>query len=885
MTAATALSAALEGRYAIEREIGSGGMATVYLARDLRHDRNVALKVLRPELGAVLGVERFLAEIRVTANLQHPHLLPLFDSGEAAGLLFYVMPFVAGESLRARLQREHQLSVDEAVRIATAVASALDYAHRNNVVHRDLKPENILLHEGEPVVSDFGIALAVSNAGGARVTQTGLSLGTPAYMSPEQASGDRVIDARSDVYSLGAVTYEMLIGEPPHTGINVQQVIARVLTEHPRGVREQRPTVPAHVDAAVHHALAKLPADRPTSAREFAEELKGTRPVTSGARHAATVALAVGPRPARGRAWLPWGIAAVAVAASLWSFARGRGAATEPPPLVRFSTAPPGGLRSEFADLALSPDGRRLLISDGPQGGRKVWLRSLGEDDIAELPALAGTQAHFFSPNGATIGYVAEGKLRIAPLSGGTGTVVASVGEGPYFDAPSWGSAGTIAYARADAPGIWAVSANGGTPRQVTRPDTLKGEDDDGPSFLPDGAHFLFTRRVRDSGQVMIAGLDGSVQSLGIAGQVPRYASEHLLWVTPDGAIMASEFDASARRVTGSPVTLLTMPVPTTARGPRRTSMAASLTGVLAFVEASTRRSQVVVVDRAGSMTTLVSTPRTYNGPVLAPDGKSVAVEVSDTDGNTDVWVFDAAGTSRRITRGGRNQSVAWSPRGTELAWAEAGSGDTPSRVMRQRIDGSEPPAQVFAANGIVRPLSFNSAGDSLRVVVIAPRTPPRLVSVSLADGGTRDYVSAQGERSASVSPDGRWLVYTATEEGRAEVFVRPSGAPSPVVRVSPAGGEQPRWAPDGRSVFYRDSASMVEVGLALDGAVTVTGRKAHFADSYERSGLSPFSVGAGGRIAMLRAEDPANHVDVLANLGSLIRQRAAAARRAAGGQ
>src|SRR3954470_18890268 len=223
------LNSALTGRYTIERELGEGGMATVYLAHDIKHRRKVALKVLKPELGAVLGVERFLSEIQVTANLQHPNLLPLFDSGEADGLLFYVMPFVDGESLRVRLDRERQLPISEVIRITAAVGSALDYAHRHGVIHRDLKPENILLHDGQPLVADFGIALAVSNAGGARVTQTGISLGTPQYMSPEQATGDRAIDARADVYALGAVTYEMLAGEPPHTGTSAQAIIARVL--------------------------------------------------------------------------------------------------------------------------------------------------------------------------------------------------------------------------------------------------------------------------------------------------------------------------------------------------------------------------------------------------------------------------------------------------------------------------------------------------------------------------------------------------------------------------------------------------------------------------------------------------------------------------------
>src|SRR5678815_2781486 len=212
------LVSALGDRYRIERELGKGGMATVYLAEDLRHGRKVAVKVLLPELAAVLGAERFLSEIHVTAALQHPHILPLFDSGQANGQLYYVMPYVEGESLRTRLAREKQLPIDEAIRITREVASALDYAHRRGVIHRDIKPENILLQDGTALVADFGIALAVSKAGGTRLTQTGLSLGTPHYMSPEQATGDHAVDGRSDIYSLGAALYEMLTGDPPFTG-------------------------------------------------------------------------------------------------------------------------------------------------------------------------------------------------------------------------------------------------------------------------------------------------------------------------------------------------------------------------------------------------------------------------------------------------------------------------------------------------------------------------------------------------------------------------------------------------------------------------------------------------------------------------------------------
>src|SRR3989441_1181596 len=273
MTDTARLTAALAGRYAIERELGAGGMATVYLARDLKHDRDVALKVLRPELAAVLGAERFLQEIHISARLDHPHILTLIDSGECDGFVWYVLPYVRGESLREKLTREKQLSLEEAVRIATQVASALDYAHRHGLIHRDIKPENILLHEGEAVVADFGIALAVREAGGPRLTESGLSLGTPQYMSPEQATGGRELDVRSDVYSLAAVVYEMLAGEPPHTGPTAQAVIAKLLTERPMRIRTVRDTVPEGIDTAVAKALAKVPADRFGGAAEFATAL------------------------------------------------------------------------------------------------------------------------------------------------------------------------------------------------------------------------------------------------------------------------------------------------------------------------------------------------------------------------------------------------------------------------------------------------------------------------------------------------------------------------------------------------------------------------------------------------------------------------------------
>jgi len=340
------LAEALESRYRLERELGQGGMATVYLAHDVRHERPVAIKVLRPDLAAVIGAERFLREIKVLATLQHPRIVGLIDSGEVHGTAYYVMPFVEGESLRDRLRRERQLPVADAIAIVSEVAGALDYAHRRGVIHRDIKPENILLHEGQAMLADFGIALAVKEAGGSRLTETGLSLGTPQYMSPEQAAGDHALDARTDVYSLGAVLYEMLAGEPPFSGPTAQAVIAKLMTERPTRLRVVREALPHAVDSAVARALAKVPADRQPSAGALAAALT-QEPATTQLPKAG---------PGRGRREaLAAGVVLLLAAggAALFLFAR-RPPATPPP--VRQQITFSG--RTDFP--VLSPDGAHV---------------------------------------------------------------------------------------------------------------------------------------------------------------------------------------------------------------------------------------------------------------------------------------------------------------------------------------------------------------------------------------------------------------------------------------------------------------------------------------------------------------------------------------------
>src|SRR5689334_740737 len=273
MTFQQRVASALKGEFYIERPLGSGAMAVVFLARDLKHDRWVALKVLRPELALAIGPDRFLREIRMAARLSHPGILPLYDSGQAAGLLYYTMPYVQGESLRQRLRRDRRLPVEEAIRIGAQVARALAYAHERGVVHRDIKPENILLEDGEPLVVDFGIGLALEESGSERLTHTGVVIGTPAYMSPEQGAGSTTLDHRTDIYSLGCVLFEMLAGEPPFDAPTVQATIVSQMVDPPPRLRKSRPVVPLGIEATVERALAKDPGDRFQSASELADAL------------------------------------------------------------------------------------------------------------------------------------------------------------------------------------------------------------------------------------------------------------------------------------------------------------------------------------------------------------------------------------------------------------------------------------------------------------------------------------------------------------------------------------------------------------------------------------------------------------------------------------
>jgi Tol biopolymer transport system component len=777
------LQNALSDRYHIERELGRGGMATVYLAQDLRQERLVALKVIHPELTATLGPERFLREIKLTANLRHPHILPLFDSGEAAGQLWYTMPYVEGESLRQRLLQEKRLPVDEALRIARDVLAALAYAHEHGIVHRDIKPENILLEGGEAVLADFGIAHAVSAAGSERLTRTGMAVGTLTYMSPEQAGGQEAIDGRSDLYSVACVLYECITGEPPFTGPNPQSIIAKHLTAPPPPVTSADGTVPPSVVQALDKALAKSPNERFDNAAAFAAAL-GT------GKEAST----------------PWGgrrrIALAALAALVLlglTFYAGRIA----PRRAKTGGTVASGFNRKLTQItfgegleewpAWSPDGARLAYVAEVNGFRQILLRTVAGG--AERQLSRDSRDHIqlaWSPDGQRLAFVQSrtsgGKLEPTDINGwyqenseiwslelanGRETKLIDDAFNPAyspdgrriaFDAP-W----------AGARRIWIADAGGRNPRQVTS-DSSEAVVHTTPRWSPDGTRLAFRRVEKIKSDIDVVDLASQAVTRVTNDNVPDMDP---VWA-PDGRHI---YFASSR---GGGLNLWRIGVGTNGQptGPPEQLT----TGAGDDVE-----------------------------PTVAPDGSRVAFAVRGI--NSDLWRLPVVPTTGQ-PRGAPKPVVmttrvesrgAWSPDGRTLAFNSDRLGEM-NIWLRSMADSSE--RQLTGGPGGDYQPNWDPKGGNI-VFFSARDGNPDIWSVQLTGGRlTQLTTDPATDTNPFYSPDGQRIAFLSDRGGRSEVWVMGADGSSPRRLTSiGAGGHFLRWTRDGKSIVFRaESGTQIRI-------------------------------------------------------------------------
>jgi serine/threonine-protein kinase len=845
------------GRYRIERELGAGGMATVYLAEDLKHDRKVAIKVLKPELAAVLGAERFVVEIKTTAAMNHPHILPLFDSGEADGFLFYVMPYIEGETIREKLNRETQFGVEDAVRIAREVADALDYAHRHGVIHRDIKPENILLHDGRAMVMDFGIALAVSAAASGRMTETGLSLGTPHYMSPEQATAEKEITARSDQYSLASVLYEMLAGDPPFTASAAQVVIMKIITEPALSVSTRRRNTPANVDVALARALEKLPADRFDSVRAFADALGNPAYATSGAAvtRATTIASHRWVTDVRTLAMMALGVIGIAISATLPR--GGRGAPTEYdvglPDSAGMTTV------AQDAGFALSPAGDFVVYETVRNGRSELWYRSLQDATVRRIPGTDGGSQPILSPDGRRIAFfrLTEGSwtVDVVPVEGGNAT---TIGRGASsIRKLLWTAQDKILLLLSDL-------------NQARWLDPERGPIDSIP--IP----YCESQSSIPGGRGLLCG--GGTERWGSRIEIGDTSVRRRLWHAEDSSrVFGSSFQlVDGRYLTylSSGAELLAAPVDLeTGRVGRAVRMAAgigladftgngtyaiSASGTLVYAQRDNKTLGHLVHLTDRGIDTLPVGREPFVTFAFSPDGTRLAAVVQALDG-MELRIYDiASGRYQTWVRRATLVNPVWSPAGNELLFGDADS------LFLGSPDRSGAPEFLLHLPGGFEMNRWLADGR-----VVGWRYSPRqTVAFQIARRPITLDTLLKSSGFAFPSNDGRWIGYTNT--AFTEAWVEPLPRDGRRFQVASGNLEDPQWL------------SALEFGVSLmDGGRTRIERVTidptanpparnrgvwAVAPDYRNTNGPSFAMAPGGGVIYLRgaADRPASYLRVV---------------------
>ncbi len=826
------------GPYEVVSAIGAGGMGEVYCATDSRLNRSVAIKVLPAEYaGDPERMARFEREARVLASLNHPHIATLHGFEESGAVRALVMELVEGPTLAEHIA-QGPAPLEEALAIGRQVADALEYAHERGIVHRDLKPANVkLTPSGDVKVLDFGLAKALENEASRHAssfgpadsptfsmnaTRAGVLLGTAAYMSPEQARG-KPVDRRADIWAFGVLMFEMLSGEQPYAGETASDSMAAVITREPDW-NLLPATVPPHIHHLLRRCLQKDPRKRLRDIGDARLELDGP----SG--EPAAPAAPIPPRSAIPKALVGVvAISALAAGAALAWFLHPR---ATPAVVARVIQAFPEkqgitiGLRSL---LAISPDGAKVAYV----ANQRLYLRPMSSIKATEIPDSAGAASPFFSPDSQWVGFFSGNYIKKAPLAGGSTVTMSDVGG----DNASWGRDGTILVGRGFA-GISSISQNGSASVVVVPPSSNMVYRE--PRFFPDGKSFVYVRgRPGDveAREAVVRSFDHDDSSVVLRGaRQVQYVSAGYLVYANNSSVFAAPFDVRSRHITGDALTVVDKV--NWSQATDITHFAVSDTGTLIYLtpvsgaDASTR---LVSVDSAGKASLLPVETRAYSDPRVSPDGRRIAVHLQGDQ--NDIWVVDPArGAFSRISfNPDEDETPAWSPDGRTIAWS-ASRADLIRGIFMRPADGSGQERLVFKLDKHCHVREWLPDGKSLLLEIQNPATGTDIWRLELGDNPklTSILQTPFNERNSRVSPDGRWIAYVSDESGRDEIYIQSFPGLGSKAEVTTAGGDQPAWSRDGRSLFYRGGGSMQQVTFTTGSPPMIGQPRALFPDRYE---------------------------------------------------
>jgi Tol biopolymer transport system component len=799
-------------------------MGEVYRAKDTRLGRDVAIKILPKEMSAdPARKQRFEREAKTISGLNHPNICTLHDVGSQDGVDYLVMECVEGETLAKRLEKG-PLPLEQILKFGAQIADALDRAHRSGVVHRDLKPGNIMLASGGTKLLDFGLAKAAVGAASlatltrmapahSPVTQEGTIVGTFQYMSPEQVEGKEV-DGRSDIFSLGAVLYEMVTGKKAFEGKSQLSVASAILEKEPAPISVMKPLTPPALERTIKKCLAKLPDDRWQSASDLATQLNWMTDSSATA-----VGMAV--KPAERRTWvrLEWLASGMLVLLLIgggvaWMSLRRPMAAGR---VMRFSIGLPagdalGGTWYWYPSVAISEDGSQIAYVAHRGGESQIYVRGIGEMNARAIPGTERADMPFFSPDGQWLGIYSGGKIKKVPLAGGPTVTIAKTA----FKGGCWGPNDTIYFGSGT--GLMKVGATGGEPQKVTTLDAKSRETDQVfPEVLPGGKALIFT--VRNMEQPSFDDADIAAVKLGSGerkilvkgGTDPHYVSSGHLVFMRAGVLLAVPFDAEKLETEGAavPVAEEILENPRIGAG----QYAISKDGLLVYIPGGVTygEHELVFVDKAGNVKPLTATKRPYEDFTISPDGKFIAATIEGPITNT--WIHDIArDTETRFNFGVENRDPAWTPDGKHIAYG--GYKDGKYAVFWKPLDGSSPEEALILSDKSVDAWFFSPDGGALLYTEYSFGGEQNIGALRLNDRehARMIFPPAYNVEWAILSPDGKWIAYGSDESGRPEVYVAPYPALAPRGRISTDGGLHPLWAPDGRELYYRTEASPEEL-------------------------------------------------------------------------